>query len=543
MRVPLFFEHEGHVVAGWLHRPAEPSGHGVVLVPPFGYEAICAHRSLRALADAFAAAGVVALRIDPAGTGDSSGSDADADRIGAWTASVRGAAKLVREHASRVDLVGVRLGALLATLAADAADGIVAIAPVVSGRAYVRELAMVQSALDLPPSALRDGDREALGFRLTAETAAQLSKIDLLKRPPPNGDVFVVDRDDLPSGDAWIEKLGCRSMRVPGYVEMMLDPHKAIVPSAIVRAVVDAVRQRRVEPRSSASGAPANEATIDGIRERALFADDHVFGVLSFPEQPTGKGIVLVNAGAIHHIGPNRLHVTAARRWAREGHLVYRIDLSGLGESPARPGAPEPDVYPIDAVRDVIAAVDRVRAFGARDVLVVGLCSGAFHAQKAAFADPSIRGFVAINPLTFVRPEGEVDFPSARAAREAERYKRSMRDPEKWKKLLRGDVAFRVIAKTFGLRFGARAADIARAIARRVGRPFANDVAAELEKMAARGQAIRFVLADGDPGQMLLRQKAGGLDLAMTVLRGADHTFTGVGTHEPLLDALTRAIT
>ena len=49
---PLYFPADAKPLFGWLHWPAVEHGSdiGVVICKPFGYEALCAHRSLRALA-------------------------------------------------------------------------------------------------------------------------------------------------------------------------------------------------------------------------------------------------------------------------------------------------------------------------------------------------------------------------------------------------------------------------------------------------------------------------------------------------------------
>src|ERR1700726_4810521 len=66
----------------WLHWPSgeHRSNIGLVICKPFGYEALCAHRSLRIFAETAAAIGVPALRFDFSGTGDSADIDPEANQ-------------------------------------------------------------------------------------------------------------------------------------------------------------------------------------------------------------------------------------------------------------------------------------------------------------------------------------------------------------------------------------------------------------------------------------------------------------------------------
>src|SRR5205823_1145017 len=43
--------------------------------------------------------------------------------------------------------------------------------------------------------------------------------------------------------------------------------------------------------------------------------------------------VLLLNAGNIHRVGPNRIYVRAARSIAARGGLVCRFDFAGLGDS------------------------------------------------------------------------------------------------------------------------------------------------------------------------------------------------------------------
>jgi hypothetical protein len=72
MTIALYFDSGAHRLFGWYHRPSidKAADFGVVVCKPFGYEAICAHRSIRVFAEAAASLGAPTLRFDYAGTGD-----------------------------------------------------------------------------------------------------------------------------------------------------------------------------------------------------------------------------------------------------------------------------------------------------------------------------------------------------------------------------------------------------------------------------------------------------------------------------------------
>ena len=206
---PRYFGPSARTSFGWLHRPAEelhPEAIGLIICNPFGYEALCAHRSLRHMAEAAAALGVPALRFDYHGTGDSPGDDRDPARWGAWLASVHHAVDELRRstRVERVCLLGLRLGATLAAMVScerDDVAGLVAIAPVVSGKAWLREVRVLQLALGhtAPPSGfeLPAGAQESAGFLIAAETREAIARADLDALPrAPAPRVLLLDRDD-----------------------------------------------------------------------------------------------------------------------------------------------------------------------------------------------------------------------------------------------------------------------------------------------------------------------------------------------------------
>ena len=180
---------------GWLHRPA---GHqatiGAVLCNPFGYEALCAYRGWSELAEALAAgAGIPALRFDYPGTGDSKGIEEDPDLFRAWIDSIKAAAAYLRATTGveRLIFCGVRLGATLAAIAAEemgGVDSLVMVAPVITGKRYIRELGMQHKSWLSTPTGLQfaqsDDDGRAVGaygFQLYPDSLEQLATVDLEK--------------------------------------------------------------------------------------------------------------------------------------------------------------------------------------------------------------------------------------------------------------------------------------------------------------------------------------------------------------------------
>jgi hypothetical protein len=145
-----------------------------------------------------------------------------------------------------------------------------------------------------------------------------------------------------------------------------------------------------------------------------------LFGMVTeVSEASAGPTVLLLSVANEHHIGPDRLWVDFSRQWAAAGMRAIRFDLSGLGDSPARPGQDEfvpraPEAF--DDIEDVCRAVSPADP---SSVVFVGLCSAAYQALESALSIHP-RGVLAINPvLSFQPPEmlagGPVD-PRRRVA-------------------------------------------------------------------------------------------------------------------------------
>ena len=112
-------------------------------------------------------------------------------------------------------------------------------------------------------------------------------------------------------------------------------------------------------------------------------------GVVTIPREgpEDAPALVLLNAGATHRIGPNRLHVRLARRLAAAGTLVLRFDTAGVGDSETRrDGMP----YVESVFVEVREALDLLaERFGVRRFVLGGICSGLSGANKFRFSFPN----------------------------------------------------------------------------------------------------------------------------------------------------------
>lgn len=105
--------------------------------------------------------------------------------------------------------------------------------------------------------------------------------------------------------------------------------------------------------------------------------------------------VIMLNSGLVPHSGIWRLHVRLARALAERGVPSLRFDLSGIGDS----GMPS-EVLPLDELvrQDVDAAITFVREVQqARQLVMLGLCSGARDALDAAGRHHDVVGLVAID--------------------------------------------------------------------------------------------------------------------------------------------------
>jgi alpha-beta hydrolase superfamily lysophospholipase len=579
---PLYFPSDAPRLFGWLHLPpAELAADmGLVICKPFGSEAMPGHRSLRAFAEMAAATGVPALRFDYLGTGDSANIDPDADQIEAWCRDVVVAVDELRRRTgvTRVCLLGFRLGALLATLVAarsGCVDGLILVAPVISGPHYLREMRTTRLAALLATAsepagggagdvaAADTGSIDLSGYSVSAATLSALSRVDIAAVGALRvSRMLVIDRDDLPRARAWVDSLSAADVEteytvLPGFVKMMMvSPQFALIPHAMIAAARDwllrfaSVRPMsanqgglRREPGSAAAALPMLSIPgegLDGVlseRPVRFGPGGMMFGIVTEPYggERRRRAVVLVNNGADYHIGVGRLYVSLARRWARCGYVVLRMDLAGLGDSDTRPGRPDNEVFPPAAVEDVRVAIEFVRErYQVGDLTLAGLCSGAYHALRAGLAAVPLDRIFMINPDAFSWKEGTpIDaIPVADVVRASAVYRELAFSVAHWRKLLTGKAHVAQIVTIFSRRVALSLESTLRGVVRLLGVRLPSDLGWQLEQIAARGVRIAIVFSRGEPGIQLLRMQGGsaikrlGERCQVHIIDGADHTFS-----------------
>jgi pimeloyl-ACP methyl ester carboxylesterase len=489
------------------------------------------HKGWRVLAENLAAAGSPTLRFDYAGTGDSAGESEDfgegEEQLERWLKSIRAAVAFLKQTTgvTEVALCGLRLGATLAAMvAADEDIGeLVLLAPVASGRQYLRELRLLQQnwletgGIYVEPAPADAAYAEAVGHRLVASSVAKLSKFDLSRdarlaeQPPrrllvldsydPVRSKKLVDACSAAGADASFDSFDeCSAfMQESGVTET---PRKAIA------RIVEWLGTPVLSGAAVAKDVPAALLIDNGVRETpVIFDNGRLFGILCEPVASTAsrRSVIFVNPGATHRIGDARISVTLARRLAREGVASLRFDVAALGDSAAPVDErPVSMLFMRRSCDDVVAAAAYLASRGLDDVSCFGVCSGAYLCLHAATVSPFIRSLTLVNTPKFNSPEDPVPLAGNenRPRTATSTFIRSFVNAHKWKRVLRGQREIAPIAKELVRRMGTRfTASMVYLAERTVGvNSVGSRVRAMVRGLGERGVQVRFVYGNADVG-------------------------------------------
>jgi dienelactone hydrolase len=364
---------------------------------------------------------------------------------------------------------------------------------------YVR----IEPHLAQAPAPHADGE-EALGLFLPRALVDDLGRIDLVQTARrPAARTLVVDGGGVAGRDALVARLrelgASPDLRThAGHKFLVTVSHRSTVPDEQIDAIVGWLRD--AHPTGAVPPPPPARPTVQppaGERLVVLGEDHPLFGILT-PADPArarrGRpGIVLTNAGCVNRSGPHRTYVRMARRWAKLGFDVLRVDLPGIGDSPAVAGEKENLTYPPSALDDLGHAM---RALGTERAVIVGLCSGGDYAFQLGAQDARVAAAWMLNPRTFC------------------------------------------VLQLAAVESGAPPTTSV------------DDVPRTLRAMASRGVDTLLVVSRNDPGVVYVDTHAAA---EMTALRdapgfhradlgGADHSFTPVTLQERVSDILTERL-
>ncbi|WP_037154989.1 alpha/beta fold hydrolase [Rhizobium freirei] len=535
------------------------TGTAVLFLSPWGFEEMCVRKFWRILAEDLADIGIASLRFDYAGTGDALDVADDGEGLSLWEETALAAAARLKSISGcdRLILISQGLGSAIAARLAErlaGIDGIAFLAPVISGRAHLRELTvwskMIDESMGLSEAQRRTEGVTVASLRMPETVADAVRKLNLMNLAgigAPN--CLVLTRPNRP-GDAdftrHLETLAANVVEATyeGYDELVSNPTIAVMPAATGRRIVEWTRSIAGQSRSAAtiSSEAANAAPLvgDGFRETPLRfgKGQRLFGILCEPEgKRTGATALLLTTAYDRNAGWGRMSVAMARALARDGIASLRFDTANVGDSPPLPGAPEQVLYSSEQHRDVAEALDLLETRKLLPAFAVGRCSGGYLAFQAAVHDIRCRGLVTANPYSFSWDESRsVDEALRFAPRSLETYGRKFLQMETLKRLLGGQIDAKSAMRNLATVLSRRAARSGRRLLGFL--PFLagarGPVVNGFRTLSKRRVDMSLIYSADDIGLDHFREQFGqdacGLkqfpDIRLTIIPKADHNLT-----------------
>jgi dienelactone hydrolase len=296
------------------------------------------------------------------------------------------------------------------------------------------------------------------------------------------------------------------------------------------RAVVaSGPRPSQIASRAVRTGGGVREKVVQFGRASALV------GIVTDPpadaNDPSRPGVILLNAGLLHRIGPNRLYVELARRLATTGLVVLRFDFSGIGDSEARGDDLPFEQSAIRETQEAMTFLSETR--GVQQFVLAGLCTGAVNAFHTAREDSRAVGAVLLNPLGFNAESRSL----VHAHLYWEAVSSVLRSPRRWLGAISRHLRVRIMLR-----------HLQRVLARRES---VGALEAEFRSVVERGVALLVLFSSPhDPGMRelelvvgdRLEQLTGSGHVTFETLEDATHTFHSLTHQAMLLDIIDRWI-
>lgn len=248
--------------------------------------------------------------------------------------------------------------------------------------------------------------------------------------------------------------------------------------------------------------------------------DDWLYGVVSRPDVPCRRGVLIVVGGPQYRAGSHRQFTLLARHLAQQGVAAMRFDYRGMGDSQGEAR----DFESVDD--DLRAAIDAFMEAqpGMHEVVLWGLCDAASAATMYAASDPRVTGLVLLNP--WVRTADGLARTTLKHY-----YLDRLRDRTFWQQLLSGRFSYsrslKSIARLAQTAFGGRSAqpDTAMSLPERMHagmRAFEGRVMVIVSGADLTGREFCDMTAATPKWKRLLDAPT----VLQRQLNGADHTFS-----------------
>jgi len=547
----------------------------IVVVPPVGHEYTHSHSSVRLLCEQLCTAGIPVARFDLAGTGNSWDGTTPQSLLAAWVRNVEDVFAWLKAQTGcqSAGIIGLRMGASIAALYTqrNPVRSLLLWAPCIHGGAFLRDCQMIGTASQYKKDT---GKLDCGGIVLGVDAQNDIAAFRLDRVAPSAERVFLLDRDDAPSGAAvrnWLAPTGIEltTTTQPQYAQMMRQSMHSLVPTDSIREMVawfnaDEIavcgKTRNQTALTPAAPNPRNEVFCQiGV--------DGLFGILCRPavssastlESRRTDVVIIPNAGGGHHVGPCNLHVSLARALADAGIASFRFDLRNLGDSVTGMPPTVDQPYPREAWQDMSNVLEELHArYGFSRFSVAGLCSGAFTGFGAL--NRFLRGespyrivlAVLINPSIYYWDERLVTNDCMNSSRYEDMtaaYTEQLASTDKFRKLLSGEVDLMRAVTTTLSRLVTKLKSSIHGILDRAGMTKSR-IAQDIEAAVARACHVQVFAAAGDPALAILRNLGGHSvqrliangALPVTTLSGADHTFSAVESRDRLVSALVNDI-
>lgn len=411
----------GFTGASWF----EPTGTrfsaaAVLIVSGIAHEERTMAEGLTVLAQSLASAGHGTLLIDLHGTAQSSG-NLDAPLIGEhWRDDVRASLRHLHEAGfAQVIVVGVRLGALLAfdALRHEQVAGFVAWSPVLSGRRYVRELRMMQSATSNAATS-KDETLSIAGHSIPRSALAHLATLAFGENAHGKQlPMLLLDGAERIEA-TWAGQFAKPGLPIDRAVSTQVDrwlfqPDLMPAPPLTdIRTITAWCQRLHPSALPLVERAPPRPYLLqeivltsdDGrrVRERAVRIEpEGLSAIFSEPADRPARGVSRLLATLV---GPGRMFPEFARSEAGRGKACMRFDFAGFSTSRLRDDDSGGSLYGLGNRVDVIAALAWLKRAGHSKVAMVGFCAGAWSMIHAGAAQ-GVVAVVGINVALYRQPD------------------------------------------------------------------------------------------------------------------------------------------